>query len=152
MRSGDPTSTSRDRHLGGMEKTSRAKKAPARSFRDLLVWQRAMELAKECHSLVEGLPPGRLRSLRDQIQRCSCSIPANIAEGNGRQRIGDSLRYLSIASGSLRELQTHLELAARLGLAPEKDLARPRGLSEEVGRMPCALTRALERRRSNPDS
>ena len=122
-------------------------KAPARSFRDLLVWQRAMELSESCYRLTERLPRGRLGSLRDQIQRSSCSIPANIAEGNGRQRIGDYLRYLSIACGSLRELQTHLELAARLGLATDAEVAQSRSLSEEVGRMLTSLTRALERRR-----
>jgi len=106
-----------------------------------------MELAESCYQLAERLPRGCLRSLRDQIQRSSCSIPANIAEGNGRQRIGDYLRYLSIASGSLRELQTHLELASRLGLTTEAETARPRSLSEEVGRMLCALTRSLEARR-----
>ena len=123
-------------------------KTPARSFRDLLVWQRAMELAESCYELAERLPPGHLRSLRDQIQRSCVSIPANIAEGNGRQRLGDYLRYLSIANGSLSELQTHLELATRLRLVAEEDAARPRSLCEEVGRMLVALSRALEARRA----
>ena len=121
---------------------------PVRSFRDLIVWQRAMELAEESVLLAERLPVGKLRSLRDQIQRSAASIPANIAEGNGKQRTGDYLRYLSMANGSLMELQTHIELAARLHLASGTEVAKARGLSEEVSRMLRALIRALERRRA----
>jgi four helix bundle protein len=121
---------------------------PVRSFRDLVVWQRAMELAEESVLLADGLPVGRLRGLRDQIQRSAASIPANIAEGNGKQRLGDYLRYLSMANGSLMELQTHLELAARLHLVTGTRVARARGLSEEVSKMLRALIRALERRRA----
>ena len=121
---------------------------PVRSFRDLIVWQRAMELAEESVRLSERLPVGKLRGLRDQIQRSAASIPANIAEGNGKQRLGDYLRYLSMANGSLMELQTHIELAARLHLANEAQVARANGLSEEVSKMLRALIRALERRRA----
>jgi four helix bundle protein len=117
-------------------------------LRDLIVWQRAMELAEESVLLADGLAVGKLRGLRDQIQRSAASIPANIAEGNGRQRLGDYLRYLSMANGSLMDLQTHLELAARLHLVTEPQLAKARGLSEEVSKMLRALIRALERRRA----
>ena len=117
------------------------------SFRDLIVWQRAMELAEACHALVSTLPRGRMPALRDQIERCCISVPANIAEGNGRQRLGDYLRYLSIAAGSLAELRTHVELVARLHLADEASVARPRALADEVSRMLSALIKALEARR-----
>jgi four helix bundle protein len=127
-------------------------KVVVRSFRDLVVWQRAMQLAEECFVLGERLPPGSLRALRDQMQRSSASIPANIAEGNGRQRLGDYLRFLSIAGGSLTELQTQIELAVRLGLVGDADVARARSLSEEVSRMLRALIKALERRKERPRS
>jgi four helix bundle protein len=117
------------------------------SFRDLLVWQRALELADACHALTQTLQRGRMPALRDQIERCCVSVPANIAEGNGRQRIGDYLRYLSIAGGSLSELRTHIELVARFGLASEAAVARPRALAEEVSRMLSALIKALEAHR-----
>ena len=106
-----------------------------------------MELAEACHALVSTLPRGRMPALRDQIERCCISVPANIAEGNGRQRLGDYLRYLSIAGGSLAELRTHVELVARLHLADEASVARPRALADEVSRMLSALIKALEARR-----
>ena len=121
---------------------------PVRSFRDLIVWQRAMELAEESVLLAEKLPVGKLRGLRDQIQRSAASIPANIAEGNGKQRLGDYLRYLSMANGSLMELETHIELAARLHLANEAQIAKAKSLAEEVSKMLRALIGALERRRA----
>ena len=111
-----------------------------------------MELAAECHLLCERLPPGTLRGLRDQVQRSSASIPANIAEGNARQRTGDYLRYLSIASGSLAEVQTHLELAIRLELVADGDTLRARSLADEVSRMLRALIKALECRKALPRS
>ena len=117
------------------------------SFRDLIVWQRAMELAEACQTLTSTFPRGRMPALRDQIQRCCISVPANIAEGNGRQRTGDYLRYLSIAAGSLAELRTHIELVARFGLASESHVARPRALAAEVSRMLRALVKALEAHR-----
>ena len=123
-------------------------KPPVRSFRDLIVWQRAMELAEESVRLADRLPVRRLRGLRDQIERSAASIPANIAEGNGKQRTGDYLRYLSIANGSLMELQTHVELAARVGLADASAVNRVKELSDEVSRMLRARVRALERRRA----
>lgn len=86
------------------------------------------------------------------MQRSSASISANIAEGSGRQRLGDYLRYLSIAGGSLAELQTHIELAVRLGLVSDTEVLRARSLSEEVSRMLRALIKALERRKALPRS
>jgi four helix bundle protein len=121
---------------------------PVRSFRDLIVWQRAMELAEESVRFADRLPARRLRGLRDQIERSAASIPANIAEGNGKQRTGDYLRYLSIANGSLMELQTHVELAARVGLADAATMDRIKALSEEVSRMLRGLVRSLERSRA----
>lgn len=132
--------------------TDEQEKPSVRSFRDLIVWQRAMELAVECHQVAARLPPGSLRALRDQMQRCSSSIPANIAEGNGRQQLGEYLRYLSIASGSLSELQTHIELAIRLHLISDADSVRARSLAEEVSRMLRALIKALDKRKAPPRS
>ena len=86
--------------------------APIRDYRDLIVWQRAMELAVVCEKLCVELPT-RASSLATQIRRTAMSIPANIAEGNGRFSRADYLKHLSIANGSLRELETHLEFAAR---------------------------------------
>src|SRR5258705_12883410 len=86
--------------------------APIRDYRDLIVWQKAMELAVTCERVCVELP-ARASSVATQIRRCSVSIPANIAEGNGRFSRGDYLRHLSIANGGVKEIETHLEFSAR---------------------------------------
>ena len=106
-----------------------------------------MELAEASILLAQRIPWSKARGLRDQIERSSASIPANIAEGNGRQRTGDYLRFLSIANGSLMELQTHLELAVRLQLLPSPDVAIAQALCGDVSRLLRALVRVLERLR-----
>ena len=79
-----------------------------RSYRDLEVWQRATDLVVECYRLTNLLPKSELYGLASQIQRAAVSIPANIAEGHGREHLGDYLHHLSVANGSLMELETHL--------------------------------------------
>jgi four helix bundle protein len=87
-------------------------KAPIRDYRDLIVWQKAMDLAVACEKVCVELP-GRASSVATQIRRCAVSIPANIAEGNGRFSRPDYLKHLSIANGSVKELETHIEFSAR---------------------------------------
>ena len=79
------------------------------SYRDLTVWQKAMELVVGCYKFVSNLPKNETYGLISQTQRAAVSIPANIAEGHGRDHLGDYLRHLSIANGSLMELETHIE-------------------------------------------
>src|SRR5688500_1325169 len=81
-------------------------------YRDLLVWQQAMELAVECERLCEHFPP-KAASIATENRRAALSVPANIAEGNGRFSRADYVRHLSIANGSLKELESHLHFAAR---------------------------------------
>ena len=82
-----------------------------RSYRDLLVWQRAMALAESCYRLTGRLPSRETYGLSSQVRRCAVSVPANIAEGHARLHRGDYIRYLSIARGSLSELETLLVLS-----------------------------------------
>jgi four helix bundle protein len=79
-----------------------------RSFRGLLVWRQAMTLAKQCYTLTRSLPREERYGLTSQIRRAAISIPANIAEGNGRETRGAYISFLRIAQGSLRELETYL--------------------------------------------
>jgi four helix bundle protein len=79
------------------------------------VWQSSMELVVACYKLSAALPPEERFGLVSQIRRAATSIPANIAEGFGRWNAREFARFLSIASGSLRELETHLIIAGRLG-------------------------------------
>ncbi len=81
------------------------------SYRDLKVWQQAMQLAKGCYELTRRFPRDELFGLTSQIRRAAASVPANIAEGNGRQNRGEYIHSLRIAQGSLKELETHLILS-----------------------------------------
>jgi four helix bundle protein len=87
-----------------------------RSHRDLIVWQRAMDLVTTAYRVTEDFPKSELYGLTGQIRRSAASIPANIAEGQGRRLAGEFLQFLANARGSLLELDTHLEIAVRLGL------------------------------------
>jgi four helix bundle protein len=116
-------------------------KAPIRDYRDLIVWQKVMDLAVGCEKVCVELP-ARASSVATQIRRCAVSIPANIAEGNGRFSRGDYLRHLSIANGEVKELETHLEFAARAyGRTAAIEAALK--LAVEVSRLLAGLVRAL---------
>ena len=116
-----------------------------RSYRELLVWQKAMDLVAECYRVGTLLPRTELYGLKSQIERAAVSMPANIAEGHGREHLGDYLHHLSIAKGSVAELETHLLIALRLYLVNEVDVARALGLSTEVSKMLAGLTKNLRR-------
>src|SRR5215813_3468593 len=118
-----------------------------KSYRDLLVWQKAMNLVVESYRLTNQLPKSETYGLTSQIQRAAVSIPANIAEGHGREHLGDYLRHLSIANGSLMELETELLAAQRVGYVSGDILVKPLALAGEVGRMLAGLTRSLRWRR-----
>lgn len=87
-----------------------------RSHRDLIVWQKAMDLVTTAYRFTEDFPKSELYGLTSQIRRSAASIPANIAEGQGRRLPGEFLQFLANARGSLLELDTHLEIAVRLGM------------------------------------
>ena len=111
-----------------------------RSYRDLLVWQKSVALSVSCYALTKGFPASERYGLASQIQRAAVSIAANIAEGHGRNGPAVFLHHLSIARGSLRELETLLILADRLGYSKaetQKDLA---AAADEIGRMLYGLT------------
>jgi four helix bundle protein len=84
------------------------------SHRDLLVWQKSMTLVTECYRLTEKFPDRERYGLSSQLQRAAVSIPANIAEGNARRSTASYLNHLSIAAGSVAELETHLLIAINL--------------------------------------
>jgi four helix bundle protein len=88
-------------------------KAPIKSYRDLVVWQRAMDLVVESYQLTRDYPVSERYGLGSQTNRAAVSVAANIAEGHGRSSTGDYLRHLAIARGSLMELQTHFVIAER---------------------------------------
>lgn len=114
-----------------------------KSYRDLLVWQKAMDLAVRSHQLTENLPRREEFGLKAQIRRAAASIAANIAEGHGRDHLGDYLHHLSIAKGSLAELGTHLLLSLRLGYLLEAQVHEMLYSTDEVGRMLNGLSTKL---------
>ena len=87
-----------------------------RSYRDLRVWQDGMTLAARCYRLTQQFPKEELYGLTSQIRRSASSIPANIAEGNGRENRREYIQFLRIAQGSLKELETHLLFSIQVGL------------------------------------
>jgi four helix bundle protein len=84
-------------------------------YRDLLVWQRAMDLVVEVYRLSDTLPRDEKYGLVQQMRRPAASVPSNVAEGHGRDHLGDYLHHLSIANGSLMEMETQVMIAGRMG-------------------------------------
>ena len=103
-------------------------------FRNLIVWQKGMELVKAVYALSKKFPSDERYALSDQLRRAVVSIPSNIAEGNGRASNADYGHFLAIARGSLYETSTQLQVAVDLGYIPALDPVLE-SLISEVGRM-----------------
>ncbi len=116
------------------------------SYRDLEVWEEAMRLLEVAYRFASRLPPSERFEMSSQLRRAAVSVPANIAEGHGRDCTGDYLRFLSIAKGSLMELETLVIACQRLGLKGEPETAAVLATSARVGRMLAGLVRSLKRR------
>ena len=117
------------------------------SYRDLQVWQRAMTLAESCYLLTGSFPREEMFGLTSQIRRSAASIPANIAEGHGRENTGSFIQQLRIAQGSLKELETHLLLSERVGVAIRDEVHARILQCEEVGKMLRSLIRSMQAKR-----
>jgi four helix bundle protein len=115
-----------------------------RSYKDLEVWKRAMTLAELCYRATAEFPREEMYGLTAQIRRAVVSIPANIAEGYGRDQTGSFVQFLRIAQGSARELETHLILARRIGLLHADVQKHLLDECEAVSKMLRSLIRSLE--------
>lgn len=113
------------------------------SYRDLKVWQLGMDPVEQVYAATRALPSEERYGLTSQARRAAVSIPANIAEGRTRTHLGVYLHHLAVAQGSLAELETHLELARRLGRMDERVTTRLFQLSSQLGRMLNTLVRRL---------
>ena len=118
---------------------------PIKSFRDLVVWQRAMTLVEHVYAATEHFPVSERYGLVAQLRKAAVSIPSNIAEGHAR-RTGHFRHHVNIALGSEAELQTQLELAYRLKLAPKAQVQPILDEAADVGRLLHGLERALAAR------
>ena len=125
--------------------TESGKRTTVNSYRDLLIWQSANELAESCYSATNGFPGREIYGMSAQIRRAAASIAANIAEGYGREQRGSFIQFLRIAQGSLKELETHVILCERVGLMAEDSVARLLNHSDDLGRMLRAMIRSLQR-------
>jgi len=123
-----------------------SKESTTKSYRDLRVWQDSMALAASCCRLTRDFPKEELFGLTSQIRRSAASIPANIAEGHGREHARSFIQYLRIAQGSLKELETHLMLAERIGLSDGSSIGPHIELCGSHGRMIRSLIRSLQQR------
>ncbi len=103
-----------------------------------------MTLAESCYRLTRQFPRDELFGLTSQIRRAAGSIPANIAEGHGRENTGSFVQHLRISQGSLKEMETHLLLADRVGVVPGQDLQPILARCESLGKMIRALIRSLQ--------
>ena len=112
-------------------------------YKDLIVWQRSMELAEEVYRLVKKLPKEELFALSDQIRRAVISIPSNIAEGYERHSTKEYIHFLSIAKGSKAELETQLLLCTKIHYLNNSDIEKSISLIQEIGKMINSLQKHL---------
>jgi four helix bundle protein len=116
-----------------------------RSYRDLKVWEKAMDLVVESCRLTKLLPKSESYGLTSQIQRAAVSVPANLAEGHRREHLGDYLHHVSVSNGSLMELETHFLIANRLGYLTSEELGKALELTSELGKMLAGLINGLKK-------
>jgi four helix bundle protein len=117
-----------------------------RSYRDLTVWQSAMELAKIAYAWTSKFPKQEVYGITSQIQRAAVSVPANIAEGRARNSTKEFLHHLSIARGSLAELETLLSLAETFDYCRQGEVAPLFRHCDEISRMLSGLRKRLKLR------
>jgi four helix bundle protein len=133
-----------------MQERGTGNKEQRRGFRGLLAWQKADELASAVYRSLRKLPPDH-RWLTLQAVRAAVSVPANIAEGYGRGSLGDYLRFLDIAQGSLAELEYYLIFLEREGLVNRADASKLQEVHMETGRILRGLWRSLKQKQERGD-
>jgi four helix bundle protein len=124
--------------------TEMGSKPGVQSFRDLLVWQRSIQLATAIYRLTRDFPREELYGLTSQMTRAAVSIASNIAEGQGRLSTGEFQQFLGMARGASFELQTQLEVARSLGLGSVKSIDEAEALSMKVTKMINGILKALK--------
>ena len=116
-----------------------------KTYRDLLVWQKAIAFVTQIYKSVQVFPKEELYGLTSQIKRSAISIPSNISEGYGRKSRNDYIRFLQIAMGSLFEIQTQLEISKNLGSLFESRFKELYESSREIERMLSSLINKLSK-------
>ncbi|MDQ5843925.1 MAG: four helix bundle protein [Acidobacteriota bacterium] len=116
-----------------------------KNYQELIVWQRSMDLVEEIYQTSRTFPREEIYGLTSQLRRAAVSIASNIAEGQGRRTTADFLRHLSIAYGSLREVETQILIAGRLRYSDAATRDTVMNLAGEVGRLLNGLMTSLVR-------
>ncbi len=117
-----------------------------KSYRDLEVWQKAMDLVVMCYHMTKKFPKNEIYGLASQLQRSVVSVPANIAEGRQRQYSKEFLQHLSVAYGSLAEVETHIQIAGRLKYVGKDQIDKTLNRTAEIGRMLNGLRRSIQKK------
>ncbi|QDV74198.1 four helix bundle protein [Botrimarina mediterranea] len=120
--------------------------ASVSSYRDLKVWQLGVKLSLAVYEATRAFPAEERFGLTSQLRRCAVSVPSNIAEGNARESTKDYLRHLSIASGSLAEMETQLIIASQLGFMSPAAVEKLQSMCDEESRMLRSLQQALRKK------
>jgi four helix bundle protein len=115
-----------------------------KSYRELTVWQKSIALAERIYVASKAFPKEESFGLTSQMRRAAVSVPSNIAEGAAREGTGEFLQFLSIAQGSLAELDTQLLLAERLGYLKAAQVRDLEHACDEIGRMLSGLRKSLK--------
>ena len=119
-----------------------------KTFRELIVWQKAMSFVTEIYKVSKQFPKDETFGLTSQIKRSAVSIPSNISEGYGREGLNDYLRFLNIAMASLFELQTQLEIAYNLKYINKEKFDNLYELTREIERMLSSFIRSIKSKRN----
>ncbi len=115
-------------------------------YRELIVWQKAMGLVEAVYKMTASFPKEEIYGLTSQVRRASVSIPCNIAEGQGRRTTREFLAFLSIAHGSLKEVETQVMIARRLQFINEKKEFETLEMTTEIGRLISGLAKSLKKK------
>jgi four helix bundle protein len=119
------------------------------NYRDLEVWQKAMDLVELCYAYTKSFPSEERYGLTDQIRRAAVSVPSNIAEGQARQHKKEFIQFLSIAQGSLAELETQVQIAERLHYIDSDNMQEMLKKSDQVARMITGLRKSIQQPATN---
>ncbi len=117
-----------------------------KDYRELIAWQRAVDLVEMIYRMTADFPKTEVYALTSQIRRAAVSIPSNVAEGQGRRTTRDFLYFLSVANGSLKEVETQIIVSQRLGFLDEHKKSKLIDLTTEVGRLISGLRKSLEQK------
>ena len=124
-------------------------KGKVNSFRDLIVWQKANELARCVFHITDQFPKKYLYDLTSQLRRAALSVPTNIAEGCASEHSGELLQFLNIAYRSLSETEYLVEFAVSMDLLNEGDFKKIQALCSETGRMLNALSTSIKNKQAS---